>query len=375
LLGNKGKIMSKSQNYIFKSLFFCLIFLLTFPHFSLAASDKSHSQTSHSKEEKIKPGEIIIDHVINHHSWHICTIKDKPVSVPLPVILHSRDRGWFFFMSDKFNHGHDTYKNFKILHEGKNKGMIVELDGQGNIKEEKPLDLSITKVVAGGMFAAILMIIVFISIARSYKRSPNKPPKGLQSLLEPIIVFIRDDVARSNIGEEKYEKFTPFLLSIFFFIFLNNLLGLIPIFPAGANVTGNITVTMTLALFTFLVTIISGNKHYWTEIVNPPAVPWWLKIPIPLVPIIEIMGIFTKPFVLMIRLFANISAGHIVALGFLTLIFIFGSINPIIGYGVSVVSVAFTIFLTLLELLVAFIQAYVFTILSAIYFGMAVGEE
>jgi F-type H+-transporting ATPase subunit a len=193
--------------------------------------------------------------------------------------------------------------------------------------------------------------------------------------LEPLILFIRDDVARNSIGEKHYERFTPFLLSVFFFILFNNLLGLIPVFPAGANVTGNITVTMALALFTFIVTQLSGNKHYWTEIFNPPPVPWWLKYPVPLIPIIEFVGVLTKPFILMIRLFANISAGHIVVLGFFTLIFIFGNMNTYAGYGVSVFSVLFSVFLSFLELLVAFIQAYVFTILSAIYFGMAVSEE
>ncbi len=365
--------MQRIQYKILTITILSLLFVFSSSSFTSASEKNSPKNNSH-QEEKIDAGEIIIDHVVNHYSWHICTIKDKHISVPLPVILYSKDRGWFAFLSNKFNHGHDAYKNFKIAHTEPNKGQIVELDSKGQVKENKPLDLSFTQVVAGATFAGLLMIIIFISIARSYKNQPNKPPKGLQSLLEPLIIFVRDDIARPNIGEDKYEKFTPFLLTIFFFIFLNNLLGLIPIFPAGANVTGNITVTMSLALFTFLMLTISGNKHYWTEIVNPPAIPWWLKIPIPLIPIIEFMGIIIKPFVLMIRLFANISAGHIISLGFLSLIFVFGNISPALGYGVSVVSVLFMIFLTLLELLVAFIQAYVFTILSAIYFGMAVEE-
>jgi F-type H+-transporting ATPase subunit a len=163
----------------------------------------------------------------------------------------------------------------------------------------------------------------------------------------------------------------PFLLSLFFFIFFNNLLGLIPFFPGGANLTGNIAITMILALFTFIITSFSGTKNYWIHMFNTPGVPWWLKIPIPLMPIVEIIGVFTKPFVLMVRLFANILAGHIIVLGFMSLIFIFGSINIFIGYGVSIVSVGFSIFMGLLELLVAFLQAYVFTLLSALYFGMA----
>jgi F-type H+-transporting ATPase subunit a len=166
----------------------------------------------------------------------------------------------------------------------------------------------------------------------------------------------------------------PYLLTVFFFIFFNNLFGLIPFFPGGANVTGNITVTLVMAAFTFVLTTINGNKHYWVDIINTPGVPWWLKLPIPLMPIVEIIGIITKPFVLMVRLFANITAGHIIVLGFVSLIFIFGAISTSLGLGVSVVSVAFMLFMNLLELLVAFIQAYVFTLLSALYFGLAVIE-
>jgi F-type H+-transporting ATPase subunit a len=167
----------------------------------------------------------------------------------------------------------------------------------------------------------------------------------------------------------------PYLLTLFFFIWINNMMGLIPIFPGGANVTGNIAVTMVLAVFTFVITTVSGNKYYWQEILNAPGVPWWLKLPVPLMPVIEIIGMLTKPFVLMVRLFANITAGHIIALGFFSLIFIFGDMQAGLGYGVSPVSIAFTMFMTVLELLVALIQAYVFTLLSALYFGMATAEH
>ncbi len=190
-----------------------------------------------------------------------------------------------------------------------------------------------------------------------------------------MILIYRDDVAKASIGEKKYEKYLPFLLTLFFFIFFNNLLGLVPFFPGGANLTGNIAVTGVMAVFTFIITTVSGNKNYWVHIFNTPGVPWWLKIPVPLMPIVELMGVFTKPFVLMVRLFANITAGHIIVLGFMSLIFIFGNMSPGIGYGVSVVSVAFAVFMGLLELLVAFIQAYVFTLLSALYFGMATEEH
>jgi F-type H+-transporting ATPase subunit a len=220
-----------------------------------------------------------------------------------------------------------------------------------------------------------LLCIVFISIARRYQKRDHEAPKGLQSLLEPLILFIRDDIAIPAIGHSKYARYMPFLLTIFFFIFFNNLIGLIPFFPGGVNLTGNISITLVLALFTFIITTFSGNKAYWLHIVNAPGVPWWLKFPVPLMPIVELIGVFTKPFVLMVRLFANITAGHIIMLGFISLIFIFGQMNAALGYGVSVVSVAFALFMNLLELLVAFIQAYVFTLLSAIYFGMATEEH
>jgi len=197
----------------------------------------------------------------------------------------------------------------------------------------------------------------------------------MQNLFEPVILFVRDDIAKPAIGEKRFEKFMPFLLTVFFFILINNLLGLIPIFPFGANVTGNIGVTMVLAMFTFLVTTFNTNKHYWKEIYNP-EVPWWLKFPIPLMPIVELTGVITKPFVLMIRLFANMLAGHLIVTVFVSLIFIFAvKMGVAGGLGVSVISVLFSVFMLLLDVLVSFIQAYVFTLLSALYFGMASPEH
>jgi F-type H+-transporting ATPase subunit a len=222
------------------------------------------------------------------------------------------------------------------------------------------------------MLNSIIVLLIFLSLAKTYRRRKGEAPKGMQSVMEPLIIFIRDDVARSSIGEKHYEKFTPFLLSLFFFIFLNNLLGIIPFFPWGVSVTGNIAITGVMALIVFVITTVNGTKHYWKDIFNTPGVPWWLKFPVPLMPIVEVMGMFTKPIVLMIRLFANMVAGHTVVLGFVVLIFIFAKFGVGLGYGVSVVSVAFSIFLDLLEVLVALIQAYVFVILSALYFGMAV---
>lgn len=327
--------------------------------------------------------ESILEHIVDSYGWHILDYKGHSVTIPLPVILWNNGK-LHIFSSSRFNHGHASYEGFKIASEGPNKGKIIKILEEnlvhGRIIEDEnsdslPLDFSITKNVFAMFISMIILCWIFISVANSYKKRKGQAPKGLQSFLEPLILFIRDDIAKPAIGEKKYEKLMPYLLTLFFFIFLNNLLGLVPFFPGGANVTGNIAVTAILALFTFIITSINANKFYWIHIVNTPGVPWWLKFPIPLMPIIELIGVFTKPFVLMVRLFANITAGHIIVLGFISLIFIFGNINMGLGYGVSVVSVAFAIFMAFLELLVAFIQAYVFTLLSAIYFGMAMEEH
>ncbi len=336
---------------------------------SAHVGDAEHHDSEDSG--KFVPGDFIMHHIADAYEWHILDKGDFHLSIPLPVIVYSETSGLNVFMSSKFHHGHESYRNFKIAHEGENEGKVVEII-QG--KEVVPIDLSISKNVVSLFVSLIIMMWLFFSIAKTYKKNPNSAPKGKQSLLEPLIIFIRDDVAKASIGEKNYLKYTPFLLTIFFFIFINNLMGLIPIFPFGANLTGNIAVTMVLALFTFVITTAVANKNYWVHIINAPGVPWWLKFPIPLMPVVEIMGVFIKPFVLMVRLFANITAGHIVALGFYSLIFIFGEMSVGLGYGVSVVSIAFTIFMSILELLVAFIQAYVFTLLSALYFGMATEE-
>ncbi len=352
--------------------------LLTFILFSgissLSAQHEENKGHEPVTEKKFDPGHFIFDHIGDAYEWHIVTIGHNHVSLPLPVIVYSKEKGLNMFMSSKFHHGHESYKGFKIETNEKspNKGKIVETLSDGSVV--RPIDISITKNVLALFFSVALLMWIFISVANAYKKNEGKAPKGMQSFFEPLIIFIRDDIAKASI-QKNPEKYMPYLLTIFFFIFLNNLLGLVPIIPGGANLTGNITITMALALFTFTITTINGNKAYWTHMVNTPGVPWWLKIPVPLMPIVEIMGMFTKPFVLMVRLFANITAGHIIALGFYSLIFIFGEKNIFAGYGISVVSIAFTIFMMMLELLVAFIQAYVFTLLSALYFGMATEEH
>lgn len=338
------------------------------------ATEKQESQEEGFVSKSFEPGKFVIEHVSDAYEWHIASFGETHLSVPLPIILYSKNKGLNVFMSSRFHHGHESYNNFRIEHEGEHEGKIVELNDQGEIID-LPVDLSITKTVAGIFVSVIAMLLIFLNIAKSANRSANRAPSGMQNLFEPIIIFIRDEVAKPAIGEKRFERFMPFLLTVFFFILINNLFGLIPIFPFGANVTGNIAVTMVLALFTFFITTFNTNKHYWKEIYNPD-VPWWLKFPVPLMPIVELTGVITKPFVLMVRLFANMLAGHLIVTVFVSLIFIFAKLMGIeAGLGVSVVSVGFSVFMVLLDVLVSFIQAYVFTLLSALYFGMASPEH
>lgn len=328
-----------------------------------------------TKEKELDVKNVIFGHILNDYSWHILTTPTGAhVTLPLPVILYSENSGFHVFMSNKFHHGHETYKGFKIAQEGPSTGRIVEVDKQGNVLEGSLIDLSITKIVVGLFVSVIMLILIFYSAAKIAKRNPNKAPKGILTFVEPLILFVRDDIAKAVIGKN-YLKFMPYLLTIFFFILITNIFGLIPIPPFGANVTGNITVTAALALMTFAVLIIKANKGYWQHIFNAPGVPWWLKLPMPLMPIVEILGLFTKPIILAVRLFANISAGHIVLLAFITLIFVFGGLSATAGFAASPLSLMFAVFIILLDILVAFIQAFVFTLLSAIYFGMAVEEH
>jgi F-type H+-transporting ATPase subunit a len=306
--------------------------------------------------EAFNPGEMIHHHIQDSHVWHFW---DGPYgTLPLPVILYSSDRGLEVFISTHLYDEHHQpvpYNGYQI--EGPR---IVPMEEGRSV-----IDFSITKNVASMFVSVILLFWIFFSVKRGYIRNAGRPPKGIQSFFEPVIIFIRDEVAKPNIGAH-YEKYLPYLLSIFFFIWFNNMMGLL---PGSANVTGNIAVTGTLAVFTFIVTQVSGNKLYWRHIFNTPGVPWWLKIPIPIMPLVEMIGVFTKPFSLTIRLFANITAGHIIILSIFSLIFIFES------FWVGPLSVLFAVFMNFLELFVALLQAFIFTILSAMYFGAAVEEH
>jgi len=339
----------------------------------LATADEAESD-----KEEVQAGSIIIGHVTDAHSWHLFDIKKKDgtenaVAIPLPVILIN-DGHLDVFMSSKFHHGHADYKGYRLVGGGLEKEEIVCVDEAGAVIEgKKPIDLSITKTAAAIMIAVTLLIVLLIVVRNQYAKRGDKEPHGLQTLVELLICHVRDDIAGPMLGD-KTEKFLPYLLTLFFFIIFCNVLGLIPIFPAGANITGNIAVTAILALITFFITNIKGNKHYWKDIFNTPGVPAWLKI-FPLMPLVEVVGVFTKPIVLMIRLFANMTAGHIVILGFVVIIFILSNLfGAAMGGAVSVVSVLFSVFISLLECLVAYIQAYVFTMLSALYIGMAIEE-
>lgn len=365
---NENKMM-----HILRLLFIIILAIFTGAG-SIQASEKPEVAAKASHPESFNAGKFVMEHVSDAFEWHIATFGETHISVPLPIILYSSDKGWNFFMSSRFHHGQQSYNGFRIENEGNNEGKIVQLNDNGAVKD-LPIDLSITKTVAGILVNVIVLLLIFLNVARSAKKRTNQAPSGLQNLLEPVILFVRDDVAKPAIGEKRYERFMPFLLTVFFFILTNNLLGLVPIFPFGANVTGNIAVTMVLALFTFFITTFNTNKHYWKEIYNP-EVPWWLKFPIPLMPVVELTGVITKPFVLMVRLFANIMAGHLILTVFVSLIFIFAQLIGVeAGLGVSVISVLFSVFMLLLEVLVSFIQAYVFTLLSALYFGMASPED
>jgi F-type H+-transporting ATPase subunit a len=305
----------------------------------------------HGESAEFNPGEMITHHISDAHEWHFF---GEHGAIPLPVILYNKTSGKLeVFSSSHLYHSADkTYNGYQLDgHEH-----VTALNG------DQILDFSITKNVASLLLSAFLLLFIFISIASRYKKHPLTAPKGKQSFFEPIIIYIRDDVAKTAIGP-KYERYMPYLLTIFFFIWFNNLLGLL---PGGANLTGNIAVTFILAMITFLITLFSANKTYWGHIFNPPGVPHALK---PIIIPIEIVGIFTKPFSLMVRLFANITAGHIIILSLLGLIFIFKH------WGAAFISIPFALFMSFLELFVALLQAYIFTLLSAMYFGGAVEEH
>ena len=327
-------------------------------------------EKSEDVEKKLDPKEIIFEHLGDGYGWEVPFNHHK--RIPLPVIVFGKD-GLHIFSSSKVAHGH-TYKDgnaeFKIA--GKDspyKGKIVEILPDGS--EYKPWDISITKNVCALFIACILVIWSALAVARWYARKGFKAPRKGMGMIEALVDFIYTGVIRPTLGDRS-PKFAPYLLTVFFLILYLNLMGLLVVFPGGANLTGNIAVTMVLALFTFLATNIFGTKHYWKEILWPD-VPLWLKFPLPIMPLIELFGIFTKPAALTVRLFANMMGGHMIVIALTLLIFIFGAFGAAVAGATSVFSVCFSVFMLLIDVLVSFIQAYVFTMLSTIFIGF--GQE
>jgi F-type H+-transporting ATPase subunit a len=339
-------------NFASKSLLMKKLFILLFSFLTISAYAEAPVEGG-----EFKPGDMITHHIADDYNWHFA----DGATLYLPVILIDNGQLQVFSSSNFYNENHELvpYNGYMVSH-----GHIYRADanGQPAADQSSLLDFSITKNVASLFLSVALLFAVFFTIAGSYKKNQGKAPRGIQSFFEPIIIFIRDEIAKANIGP-KYERYMPYLLTVFFFIWFNNLLGLM---PGGANLTGNIAVTLVLASLTLLITVFSGNKNYWKHIFATPGVPVWLA---PIMIPVELIGIITKPFSLMVRLFANITAGHIIILSLFSLIFIFQSI------AVGPLSVAFATFMNFLELFVALLQAYIFTLLSAMYFGGAVEEH
>ena len=311
-------------------------------------------------------------HIKDTHNWHILTLTNKEgethnISIPLPVILLYKGH-LDIFMSSAFHHGEESVTKGDrtyVMHHETIYVLNREHEDHGEL-DEKPLDFSITRNVAAILISSIILLLVFISVANFYKKNPNTAPRGLAGFMEPVILFVRDDIARPNMSKKDADKYIVYLLTVFFFILINNLLGLIPVFPGASNVTGNIAVTMTLAVFTLIITNVNGSKDYWRHIFATPGIPVFV---LPILILVEIIGIFTKPFALMVRLFANITAGHIIILSLISIIFLFQSLTY------AWVAVPFGLFMNLLEILVAFLQAFIFTMLSALFIGMAVQKH
>jgi len=345
------------KSKIFNITLICAFFLAlgAFPTKALSQENKPEGA-----EKKFDPKETIMEHIADKHEWHMF----GKSYIPLPIILYT-DKGLETFSSAHLQPQGTVYAgkyySYMLVN---NKIKVADANGKiDEVNNKKVLDFSITQNVASMWMTGIILIVVFFSMSSAYRKRPGKGPKGLQSWMEPLILFIRDDVALPNIGV-KYKAYMPLLLTIFFFILINNIFGMIPFFPGGYNLTGNIAVTLVLSVIILLVVNLKANKHYWKHIFVPN--PWWL---FPIMIPVEIVSIFSKPIALMIRLFANITAGHIVVLSLVSLIFIFNSL------WISPVSVVFVVFIDTIEVLVAFLQAYIFTMLASLFIGMAIQEH
>lgn len=354
----------KSIKYLLAAAF--SLFISFFPNASFAQENDHHQAetTEHHAEApgEFNAGEVIIEHVLDAHEFHFFTAGDFHATLPLPIILYSPERGLTTFSSSAFGHGgHEAHNGYKL-----EKNKIVPVKEDGTVDEAVTVyDFSLTKNVVQMFIGVILLLIVMLYVGKVYKaQGAGKAPSGLQNAVETMIIFVRDDVAKPNL-HGKHEKYLPYLLTVFSFIFINNVIGLI---PGSANVTGNIAFTAVLAVISLIVILFSTNGHFWGHIFWPPGVPFLVKLI--LIPV-ELLGVFIKPAALMIRLFANMTAGHIVILSFVSLIFIFGNMSTVAGWGFSPVSVAFSVFIYMIEILVAFIQAFIFTNLTAVFIGQA----
>jgi F-type H+-transporting ATPase subunit a len=383
-----GMISGRSKSLLAAA--FSLFFLF---HTAFVKAQEHHEEggqpTEHHEEPKEKKlfdaNEVIFGHIMDGHEFHFLTYKDggkeKHVTIPLPVILYSPQRGLTTFMSSKFHHGHSNYKGYAVLNEHKIAelkldpqkyfaGQIVPVTESGEFDPAvKVYDVSLTRNVVQMLIALGLLVWIMLSVAKRYKKGEGvqTAPKGMQNTIETVVNFVKDEVAKPNLGH-KYMKYLPLLLTIFFFILINNIFGLI---PGSANVTGNIAFTLVLAVISFVVIMFSTNKHYWGHIFNPP-VPAGVK---PILVPVELLGVFTKPFALMIRLFANMVAGHILIICLISLIFILGALNKYVGLGFAPLSIGFTVFIYFIEILVAFLQAFIFTNLTAVFIGQAFEGE
>ncbi len=366
-------------------LYITAVFLVCFPFINFANNQhtaavetvgavEAHPSHESKTESAFNASEMINEHIGDAHQFHIMDWNGAPIALDLPVILWANN-GLNVFSSAAFHHDNsgmhevvqngETFVKFnEVIYYADQFKTLADADKSAFNFDVRPLDFSITKNVFSMIMSAIILFLLFFFASKTYKNN-NLIPKGLSGFLEPLVVFVRDDIAIPNIGAKKAAKYTPYLLTVFFFVWINNLIGLIPFFPFSSNLTGNIYFTFVLALITFIVTTFSGNKAYWGHILMPPVPKALYPIMIP----IEIIGIFTKPFALMIRLFANITAGHIIILSLVSLIFIFQSV------AVAPISGAFVLFMSVLELIVAALQAYVFTLLTALFIGQAVEDH
>jgi len=332
----------------------CLLLMLALTPMSMMANEQ--------QGEELNIPEVVLEHLADAYEWHIASYEGKHLSIPLPIIIRSEQTGEWFFCTE-----HSLPQGFFFNEEAH--GKIYEQMADGS--SVRPLDLSITRNVLQIWIVVAVLLVVFLCCARWYKKhdKTSNAPGGFVGAVEMLVVMINDDVIKSSIGEKHYKPYAPYLLTVFFFILVTNLVGLLPVFPGGANVTGNINITFFLAFCTFLAINLFGNKEYWKEIFWPD-VPIFLKA-IPVMPAIELFGVFTKPFALMIRLFANMMAGHAVILSFTCVIFLGWSMGVGYGLGLNLFSIVMLLFMNALELLVAFVQAYVFTMLSAVFIGLA----